>query len=455
MSGFLFYAAAFILVLGTLVFFHELGHFLVARWSGVKVLRFSLGFGPIVWSRPFGRDQTEWSIGLIPLGGFVRMLDETEDKVPPADVNRAFNRQSVRVRMAIVAAGPLANLLLAVFIYWGSFWHGVEELRPILGVPVAASPAARAGIEDGETVRKIDDAPVQSWQEVRWKLLNLAADKDSATLEVINLRDEIALRRLDLSVIRESGWEGDVLDHLGLSFFRPKIPPLIDKITPDGSADRAGLLAGDEVVEIDGAAIDSWHQLVVIVRANPEKTLRFVVSRQGRFMTFSLIPERVQNGGQEIGRIGASVKDSGFQRTRFFVTVRYDPLTALGKAFVETWEKSCFSLVMIGKMLTGEVSWQNISGPVAIADYAGQSAKSGITSYLNFMALVSISLAVLNLLPVPILDGGHLLYHVAEIIRGQPLSERSMEIGQKIGMCLLGLLMFFAFYNDINRLISG
>ena len=418
MNALLFYAAAFLLALAVLVFVHELGHFLVARWCGVKVLRFSIGFGRVVWSRPFGRDQTEWSLGLIPLGGFVKMLDEGEGDVPAAEVHRAFNRQKVWIRMAIVAAGPLSNLLLAVCIYWGGFWHGVEELRPVFGAPVAASAAARAGIEEGETVLKIDGSPVQSWQEVRWKLLSLAADQDSLLLEVINPRQEIAQRRLELALIREAGWEGDAFETLGLRLFRPKIPPRIGSVSPAGSAENAGLQADDEIVTIDGERIDSWQQVVLAVRASPDKTMRFGIERQGRLIELSLTPARV-------------------------------------KALVETWDKTRLSLVMIGKMLTGEVSWQNISGPVTIADYAGQSAKHGATPYLKFVALVSISLGILNLLPIPILDGGHLLYYVAEIVRGKPLSERCMEIGQKMGMFLLGLLMIFAFYNDLNRLISG
>ena len=455
MNGFIFYIAAFLLLLGVLVFVHELGHFLVARWGGVKVLRFSIGFGPVLWSKPFGRDRTEWSVALVPLGGFVKMLDENEGEVALQEAHRAFNRQKVWLRMAIVAAGPLTNLLLALVIYWGGFWHGVEELRPILGAPAAASAAARAGFENGEKVLKIDASPVESWQEVRWKLTSLAADKDWVELEVINPRHEISLRRLELSLIRESGWEGDALERLGLRYFRPKIPPLIGKITPDGSADRAGLQAGDEILEIDGEVIDSWHQVVLTVRANPEKPLHFSVSRQGLVFTVLLAPARVKDGAQEIGRIGATVRDPLINRDDLVVVVRYDVLTALGKALDETRDKTIFSLRMIGKMLTGEVSWQNISGPVTIADYAGQSAKSGANPYFKFMALVSISLGVLNLLPVPILDGGHLLYYVAEIIRGKPLSERWMEIGQKFGMFLLGLLMILAFYNDINRLISG
>ena len=455
MNALLFYAAAFLLALAVLVFVHELGHFLVARWCGVKVLRFSIGFGRVVWSRPFGRDQTEWSLGLIPLGGFVKMLDEGEGDVPAAEVHRAFNRQKVWIRMAIVAAGPLSNLLLAVCIYWGGFWHGVEELRPVFGAPVAASAAARAGIEEGETVLKIDGSPVQSWQEVRWKLLSLAADQDSLLLEVINPRQEIAQRRLELALIREAGWEGDAFETLGLRLFRPKIPPRIGSVSPAGSAENAGLKADDEIVTIDGERIDSWQQVVLAVRASHDKTMRFGIERQGRLIELSLTPARVKEGSQEMGRIGASVKDPGIKREDLIVVVRYDPVTALGKALVETWDKTRFSLVMIGKMLTGEVSWQNISGPVTIADYAGQSAKHGATPYLKFVALVSISLGILNLLPIPILDGGHLLYYVAEIVRGKPLSERCMEIGQKMGMFLLGLLMIFAFYNDLNRLISG
>lgn len=455
MNNFLYYTAAFLVVLGVLILFHEFGHYFAARWAGVKVLRFSIGFGPALYSKTLGQDRTEWVIGAIPLGGYVKMLDEREDDVPVLDLPRSFNRQKVWRRMVIVAAGPLANFLLAILIYWGSFTVGVEELRPVLGEPVASSPAARAGIANGERVLKINGASIESWPELRWRLVTLANADDAAVLEMINARHEIAVRHLDLSPIREAGWEGDALERLGLRFFQPIIPPVVGRVTPDGSAALSGMRVGDEIVKIDQLTITSWQEVVRVVRENPDRKLRFEVLRNGSSTWLEITPLRVSDNGREIGRIGAGVSDVGGAREELLVTVRYGLFEALGKALDETWDKTVFSLSMIGKMLTGIVSWHNISGPITIADYAGQSAKSGVAQYLKFIALVSISLGVLNLMPIPILDGGHLLYYVAEAIRRKPLSERALEIGQKIGLFLLILLMACSFYNDINRLISG
>jgi regulator of sigma E protease len=455
MSNFLFYLAAFALILGILIIVHELGHYIVARRAGVKVLRFSVGFGRALWSTRIGRDGTEWSIGMFPLGGYVKMLDEREGKVAPDELHRSFNRQSVWRRMAIVAAGPLANLLLAVVVYWGLFYSGTEELKPILGKPAISSPAAAAGFENGERVLKVGGELVQTWQEMRWVLLRQAVDQEVIELEVINPRNEISVRRINVSSVRASGWEGDAFETLGIGFFRPMIPAVIGKISADSPASAAGLQPGDEVLLIDGKPVISWSDVVRSVRESPGKALGFEVSRNSELYLIAITPALIDEGSGQIGRIGATVRDSGLARSDLMITVRYGPLTALGKAIDETWDKSVFSLLMIGKMITGEVSWRNISGPVTIADYAGQSAKLGIGYYLKFLALVSISLAVLNLLPIPILDGGHLLYYVVEIIKRGPLSERSMEIGQQIGLALMLMLMAFAFYNDINRLISG
>jgi regulator of sigma E protease len=459
MSNFLYYLAAFALILGVLVVVHEFGHYLVARWAGVKVLRFSVGFGRVLWSRRLGRDGTEWAIAAFPLGGYVKMLDEREGEVAPEELQRSFNRQSVWRRMAIVVAGPLANFLLAIVVYWGLFWYGTEEPKPLLGTPVAASPAAAAGIENGERVIKVGGELVQSWQDMRWVLLRRAVDQDSIELEVINAHNEIALRRLDLSSARDNGWEGDALEKIGITFFRPRVPAVIDKISPDSPALAAGLRPGDEILLINDEPVAGWSDVVRSVRSSPGVSLDFEVRREAQRFLVAITPAVVEEGAARVGRIGASVGDNEQMRAQarsdLMVTVSYGPINALGKAIDETWDKSVFSLVMIGKMLTGEVSWRNISGPVTIADYAGQSAKLGMGYYLKFLALVSISLGVLNLLPIPILDGGHLLYYVFEIIKRGPLSERSMEIGQQVGLALMLMLMAFAFYNDINRLISG
>ena len=455
MSGFLYYLAAFALILGILVVVHEFGHYLAARLVGVKVLRFSVGFGRPLWARRFGRDGTEWAIGAFPLGGYVKMLDEREGDVAPAELPRSFNRQPVQWRMVIVAAGPVANFLLAIVLYWGLYWHGTEEFRPVLGAPAIASPAAAAGFEEGELVRQVAGEEVQTWQEMRWLLLQRAAEQDQVELEVINPQSEIALRHLDVSAVRRSGWEGDALDRLGLSLYRPRLPPVLGLINPNSPAEEAGLRVGDEILRIDDQEIDSWADVVRTVRQSPGKELQLEVLRDGALLAVTVTPLSVDERGQEVGRIGAAVRDSGDLRATLMITVSYGVWQALTKAVAETWDKSEFTLLMIGRMITGEVSWRNISGPVTIADYAGQSARLGIDYYLKFLALVSISLGVLNLLPIPILDGGHLLYYLVEIIKRGPVSERTMEIGQQIGLTLLLMLMAFAFYNDINRLFSG
>ncbi|HNH24771.1 MAG TPA: RIP metalloprotease RseP, partial [Accumulibacter sp.] len=376
-------------------------------------------------------------------------------KVSPDELPRSFNRQSVWRRMAIVAAGPLANLLLAIVVYGFLFWNGTLEIKPVLGPPAATSVAAGAGIQNGELVRKIDDESIQTWQEMRWLMLRRAADQDEIVLEVINRQNEIAWRRLSLSMIRETGWEGDPLERLGLTLYRPNFPAVIGSVTANGTAKTAGMQPADEILAIDGTPIDGWSDVVRIVRRSPGKTLRFDVLRGNERLELSITPSMIEEQGKSVGRIGAGVRDDQRLRDEMMIRVSYDPLTAIGKGVIEAWDKSSFTLRMIGKMLIGEVSWRNISGPVTIADYAGQSAKLGIDYYLKFLALVSISLGVLNLLPIPILDGGHLLYYLIEIIKRAPLSERTMEIGQQVGLGLLILLMVFAFYNDLNRLFSS
>ena len=455
MNGFLFYALAFAVLLGVLIVVHELGHFLVARGCGVKVLRFSVGFGRPLLTMRCGRDRTEWVLAAFPLGGYVKMLDEREGEVVPEELPRSFNRQSVWKRMAIVVAGPLANFLFAVALYWGIFYHGSEELRPLLGRPVVESSAAFAGLMDGERVAKVDGVEILTWQDLRWALIKHAVDRDFVELEVINPQHEIAFRRLDLARARSQGWEGDAIEKLGLTLYRPQVLPIIGSIAAGSAAEAAGLRTGDRIVAIGAVEIDAWQEVVQRVRAAPGQQLDFSVIRNGALQHLTLTPAVRDENGVQIGRIGAGVRDGAEIRRQLMVNVHYGVFESLSRAVQETWDKTVFSVEMIGRMLLGEVSWKNISGPVSSADYAGQSARLGVDYYLKFMALVSVSLGVLNLLPVPILDGGHLLYYVAEIIKGGPLSERSLEVSQRIGMALLLLLMACAFYNDITRLLSG
>jgi len=455
MNNALFYLGAFVVALGLLIVVHEAGHFAVARWCGVKVLRFSIGFGKPLISWNFGKDRTELALAAFPLGGYVKMLDEREGDVAAEELPRAFNRQTVWKRFVIVLAGPVANFGLAIMLYWALFVHGVEEPKPILGKPVAHSVAEKADFREGETVRSINGKVVVSWQELRWELLQHAFGKGHVTLEVINQRQEISFRSLDLSSIDTADLEGDVLGQLGFRFFRPLFPAVIGRIESAGVADRAGLRDGDRVVAIDGVAIESWADVVSAIRNAPGRLIAIEIERGGVSATVTLKPDEAEDRGKRIGRIGIAVKESEFDRGALMTTVRYGPVDSLGKAVTQTWVTSVFSLTILGRMVLGEVSWKNLSGPVTIADYAGQSAKLGLAHYLKFLALISISLGVLNLLPIPLLDGGHLMYYMVEIIKGGPVSERVMEIGQQIGLALLAMLMAFAFYNDINRLISG
>jgi len=446
---------AFVVALGVLIVIHEYGHYLVARLCGVKVLRFSVGFGRPLWKVRRGRDQTEWVIAALPLGGYVKMLDEHEGPVAPEELHRAFNRQSVWRRIAVVVAGPAANFLLAIAFYWALFVGGVQEAKPVLAAPEPGTVAEASGIARGETILKINGEPVASWQQVRWQLLQLAVERQPARLEVINAKQRLTWRTLDLSRFDLEGFDSDPLARLGLRLNRPDVAPIIGTVVPGSVAEAGGLRAGDRVISIDGGAILVWEDVVKAVRAHPAETLQLQILREGNRIEIRLRPEAVQQNGERFGRIGAAPQVDAGAMKDLVATVRYAPWPALVLAFERTWETSAFSLKMLGKMAIGEVSWKNLSGPVTIADYAGQSAQLGIGAYVAFLALISISLGVLNLLPIPLLDGGHLLYYLVEIFKGSPLSERAMELGQRLGLTLLLSLMAFAFYNDLNRLLAG
>ncbi len=446
---------AFVVALGVLIVIHEYGHYLVARLCGVKVLRFSIGFGRPLWRTRRGRDQTEWVIAAVPLGGYVKMLDEHEGEVAPGELHRAFNRQSVWRRIAIVVAGPAANFILAVLFYWMLFMNGVQEAKPVVAAPGPGTVAAASGLERGETILKINDEPVASWQQVRWRLLQFAVERQSVRLEVVDAKQRLSWRTLDLSHFDLEGFDSDPLVRLGLRLNRPDVAPIIGKVVPGSVAEAGGMRAGDRVVSINEREIRTWEDVVAAVRAHPDESVRLLVSRGGRELEIRLRPEAVQQNGERFGRIGAAPLVDQEAMKDFVTTVSYGPAAALGMALQRTWETSAFSLKMLGKMLIGEVSWRNLSGPVTIADYAGQSAQLGLGAYVAFLALISISLGVLNLLPIPLLDGGHLLYYVIEIFKGGPVSERAMELGQRLGLALLLFLMAFAFYNDINRLLAG
>ncbi|MFL6566669.1 MAG: RIP metalloprotease RseP [Burkholderiales bacterium] len=446
---------AFIVALGVLIVVHEYGHYLVARLCGVKVLRFSVGFGrPLaLWRR--GRDRTEWVIAAIPFGGYVKMLDEREGAVAPGELHRAFNRQSVWRRLAIVIAGPTFNLAFAVLVYAALFVYGLPEARPVLAEPPPGSVAAAAGLHAQDTVQSVEGAAITTWQELRWRVLQAALQRESLRLEVQTGRGNLAEATLDLRGYPTDEVEADALERVGLRLYRPPLEPVIGQIVAGSPAERAGLAPGERIVRAGDKRIDTWENLVAEIRAHPGAALQLVVESEGKTRVVEITPESVASGEQRIGRIGAGPFIPPAHAEKMLITVRHGVFGSLGKGLAKTWDISTFSLKMLGRMLMGEISWKHLSGPVTIADFAGQSAQAGWISYLTFLALISISLGVLNLLPIPLLDGGHLMYYAIEIVKGSPVSERAVELGQRVGLALLLVMMAFAFYNDLNRLLTG
>ncbi|WP_137938342.1 RIP metalloprotease RseP [Chitinivorax sp. B] len=444
---------AFIVVLGILITFHEFGHYWVARKCGIKVLRFCIGFGKPIWSFRRGEDQTEWAIAAIPLGGYVKMLDEREGPVAAYELDRAFNRQPVLKRILVVAAGPVANLLLAVVLFWGLFMVGVPEFKPVLGDVPLNTPAASAGFKMGEEIVTINGESVETWQDVRLAVMNKAVDRAEVTFEVRTAQHGRVMRVLDFSSFGKTDLDKDVMQLVGLSLVRHTT--VLGLIDPKGEAAKAGLKVGDRIVQMGDQQLKSWDQLVIRVRQSPAEPILVSFVRNGEVRQTTLVPVATLEKGVVVGKIGVAPEPDRQAMKTLFVEVSYGPVEAFSRALSKTGNNVVMSLRMFWKMLTGELSVKNLSGPVTIADYAGQAARMGLNTFIEFLAWVSISLGVLNLLPIPLLDGGHLMYYTAELIRGRPVSDSVVETGQRVGMALLLSMMLLAFYNDINRLFAG
>ncbi len=454
MLDFLQSALAFILALGLLVTVHEFGHFWVARRLGIKILRFSIGFGKPLYCRHFGRDRSEFVIAAIPLGGYVKMLDEREGEVPEEELGRAFNRQPLASRFAVVLAGPGFNFLFAILAYWLMFMVGVSGMRPIVGEVQPGSIAARAGLQQAQEILRVDGRETPTWETVVQAILRDILDRGSARLTVSQGHDQVQDVELDLSGLKlDDVGQGQFFEQIGITRFQPEIPPIIGKLIPGGAARRDGLRPGDRIVSADGTAIADWGAWVAFVQAHPGQTLDVELERDGRRLHVQLTPDRLETDDGVIGRIGAVVANPERLR-RLFALERYGPARSFGKALARTWDMSTLTLKVLGKMLTGQASVKNLSGPISIAQYAGQSVHVGLAAFLAFLGIVSVSLGVLNLLPVPVLDGGHLMYYLIELIVRRPLSESVQMMAQQVGLVALLGLMFVAVYNDIMRIIQ-
>ena len=437
---------AFLLAIGVLVTFHELGHYAAARCCGVKVLRFSIGFGKPLFT--VKRGETEWAVCPIPLGGYVKMLDEREGVVAPEDRSRAFNRQSVGKRMLIVVAGPLMNLLLAALFYWVVIGNGLTLYRPLVGTVVPESPAAIAGFQPGDRVLAIAGVPVTHWNDISLALLDRRTDVG----EPLTVRVETgAGQRLDrvVKALPETNGSGQI----GILPVRYSLT--LGIVEQGGAAARAGLRTGDTLLSANGRDLHGWVEWVGMVHNSPGKEISIAFRRAGERRQLTLRPDSSDSPTGFVGRIGAAPTADA----SWLAALRYEVHPTIAEAgwmaVQKTWSNGVLSLRMFGRMLIGQASWSNLSGPITIASVAGQTARQGLDAYLEFLALISVSIGILNLLPIPILDGGHLMYYTAELIKGSPVSERAQLLGQRIGFALLASLMAFALLNDISRLFGG
>lgn len=444
----------FIVAIALLIAIHEFGHFWVARRLGVKVLRYSIGFGKPLWMTRRGPDQTEYVVSVLPFGGYVRMLDEREGAVAEHERHRAFNRQPVAKRFAIVSAGPLFNFLMAIAAYWLVFVIGVTAIKPIVGEVTPGSAAARGGFATGDVIVAVDGDAVENWQGAVLALLDKSLGDHAVQVKVQDSGGIERERVLDLKSVEKELKQGNILDILGIKPLRPVIKAVIGELEAGEPAALAGFKVGDHIVSCDAQPVADWDAWVECVRVHAGKVIAVEVARNNERLTLRLQPRLVKDKSGDHGFVGAAVALPKGENRELFSVIRYSPLTALAKAADKTWDMSVLTLRMLWGMVEGQIPMSNISGPISIAKYAGYSAHAGGMAFLTFLAVVSLSLGVLNLLPIPVLDGGHLFYYLIEIVKGSPLSDVAQAMGQRIGIALLLILMVIAFYNDLTQIVD-
>lgn len=463
MSDILISILSFIVAVSVIVTVHEFGHFIVARILDVRVLRFSIGFGRPLISYLSPKSGVEYVLAAIPLGGYVKMLDEREGEVAPQEREFAFNQKPVFSRIAIVAAGPIFNFVFAVVAYFCMYLVGVQGMKPEIGQVEVNSVAYEAGLAAGDEFLQINDTHVSTWEETNIHLIDEALKTGVINVLKRSSDDEISDVSLDLSDTKELLGEGNILEKIGIKPWRVKLAPTLGELADGGAAQQQGLLPGDRIISANNVEVKDWSHWVEIVRNHPEKRIDLLIVRAGGEQNLTLVPSVVQEGQEKIGRIGAGpwagLDEQEKQRIRAEierqqVLVRHGFGKAFVKGVVKTLDMSVLTVKLLGRLVIGEASLKNISGPISIAEYAGISAQLGLATFLSTLAIISISIGILNLLPIPILDGGHLMYYLVELVKGSPVSEAVQMHGQKIGIFMLAGLMTLAFYNDFQRLFG-
>ncbi|KXO11936.1 Membrane-associated zinc metalloprotease [Moritella sp. JT01] len=442
---------AFIVALGILVAIHEFGHFWVARRCGVKVLRFSIGFGKTLWMRT-GKDGTEYVIAMIPLGGFVKMLDERVDDVPEALKSQSFNRQPVLARIAIVAAGPLANFALAIVAFWLMFMIGVPSVKPVIGEVAPHSVMAQAGVTDKAIITAIDGQEVKDWNDVSLKIIEHMGEPSMAVQLYLEDTNYTVSRQIDLRDWKFDPERESPIKSVGLTPYQPAVSQELAQVIKGSAGERGGLLAGDKIIAVAQQPIDNWLMLVEKIQNSPEQMLAVTILRNGQKLELNVIPKgKIGADGVLKGYLGVAPVVASYPED-YLVDIQYGILDSVQQSVERTWQLTALTFKMIGRLVTGDISLNNLSGPISIAKSAGASADYGLVYFLGFLALISVNLGLMNLMPLPVLDGGHLLYYTFELITGRPVSEKIQEVGFKVGSVIIMLLTGLALFNDFARL---